>query len=76
MIEKTSPEVPFEEALLKTTGPERAAFREGACRYHQDLRARLEMMIEGHFNAAARGERAPQHLARIQTAPQGLPRWP
>jgi len=22
------------------------------------------------------GERAPQHLARIQTAPERLPRWP
>jgi len=52
MSEKTNPEDDlFEEALLKTSGPERAAFLEGACRNDHELRARVEMMIDGHLNA-------------------------
>jgi hypothetical protein len=52
MPEKTNPEDDlFEKALQKAEGPERAAFLETACRNQPELRARLEMMLEGHLQA-------------------------
>ena len=52
MPENTNPEDDlFEAALLKSPGPERAAFLDGACRSDPELRARVEMMLEGHLNA-------------------------
>jgi len=53
MPEKSNPEDDlFEEALLKSPGAERAAFLESACENQPALRARLEIMLEGHLNAA------------------------
>jgi len=52
MFEKTNPEDDlFEEALRKASDLERAAFLEGACQNDHELRARVEMMIDGHLNA-------------------------
>ena len=52
MPENTNPEDDlFEAALLKPPGPERAAFMAGECRTNPELRARVEMMLEGHLNA-------------------------
>jgi len=53
MPEKSNPEDDlFEEALLKSSDAERAAFLESACENQPALRARLEIMLEGHLNAA------------------------
>ena len=41
----------FREALLKPTEGERAAYLEEACRNEPALRARLEVLLEGHFLA-------------------------
>ncbi len=41
----------FEAVLLRSPGAERAAFLDGECRSDPELRARLEMMLEGHLNA-------------------------
>src|ERR1043166_8763294 len=52
MPENTNPEDDlFEAALLKSPGPERAAFLDGASRSNPKLRARVELMLEGHLNA-------------------------
>ena len=56
MPENTNPEDDlFEAALLRSPGPERAAFLDGQCRSDPELRARVEMMLEGHFLEALRG---------------------
>jgi WD40 repeat protein/serine/threonine protein kinase len=39
----------FEAALEKTSAAERAAFLNGACRNNSALRARLDVLLEGHF---------------------------
>jgi serine/threonine protein kinase len=39
----------FEAALQKPSAAERAAFLEGACRDNSTLRARLDVLLEGHF---------------------------
>src|SRR5688572_12092123 len=41
----------FEAALLRSFGPERAAFLDEECHGIPALRARVEMMLEGHLNA-------------------------
>ncbi len=41
----------FEAALAKPTEAERAAFLNHACRDNPALRARLELLLEGHFKA-------------------------
>jgi eukaryotic-like serine/threonine-protein kinase len=41
----------FEAALLRSIGPERTAFLDGECHGAPALRARVEMMLEGHLNA-------------------------
>jgi WD40 repeat protein/tRNA A-37 threonylcarbamoyl transferase component Bud32 len=41
----------FEGALAKSSDTERAAFLEGVCRNNPALRARLDMLLEGHFQA-------------------------
>src|SRR6185369_3633753 len=52
MPENTNPEDDlFEAALLKSPGPERAAFLDAECRTNPELRARMEMMLEGHLSA-------------------------
>src|SRR6185436_19947524 len=57
----------FEAALLRSPGPERAAFLDGQCRSDPELRARLEMMIEGHFNAQNFLETLPDRVAPGRT---------
>jgi len=44
-------ELLFGEALLKPVAAERAAYLDAACRGEPDLRARLEVLLEGHFKA-------------------------
>jgi len=52
MPENTNPEDDlFEGALLRSPGPERAAYLDSECRTNPELRARVEMMLEGHVNA-------------------------
>jgi len=63
MREKTNPEDElFEEASLKAEGPERAVFLESACRKDPELRARVEMMLEGHFKGDGFLEAVPARL--------------
>src|SRR5215471_11340203 len=42
----------FELAEQKPSAAERAAFLDGVCRDNPALRARLEVLLEGHFGAA------------------------
>ena len=49
--QSTQEERIFEEALKRTSDAERAAFLDGACGNHPELRARLELLLEGHFQA-------------------------
>jgi serine/threonine protein kinase len=42
----------FEAAIEKLSAAERAAFLDGACRDDPALRARLEVLLEGHFGGA------------------------
>ena len=39
----------FEAAVQKTDAAERAAFLDGVCRDNPALRARLDLLLEGHF---------------------------
>ena len=39
----------FDAAVQKTDAAERAAFLDGVCRNNPVLRARLEVLLEGHF---------------------------
>jgi hypothetical protein len=48
----------FEEALHKSSDTERAAFLDGACRGEPQLRARIEALLEGHFQAQGFLDRA------------------
>src|SRR5215469_15179676 len=54
MIEDTQSleEALFELAEQKPSPAERAAFLDGVCRDNPALRARLEVLLEGHFRAA------------------------
>src|SRR5512133_4146117 len=64
MPENTNPEDDlFEAALLRSPGPERAAFLDAECRSDPELRARVEMMLEGHLNV-------PDFL--LETRPDGV----
>jgi len=47
----TQEEQIFEEALEKPSEAERSAFLDEACRNHPELRARLALLLEGHFRA-------------------------
>ena len=42
-------EVLFEVVVQKATAAERAAFLDGVCRDNPVLRARLDVLLEGHF---------------------------
>lgn len=57
----------FEAALLKSPGPERTAFLDGECQSDPDLRARVEMMLEGHFNAKDFLENLPTEIPPERT---------
>jgi WD40 repeat protein/serine/threonine protein kinase len=56
----------FEAALERASAAERAVFLDDACRDHPALRARLDMLLEGHFHAegflkpAADGQPGPR----------------
>src|SRR6185436_6473321 len=64
MPENTNPEDDlFEAALLRSPGPERAAFLDAECRSDPELRARVEMMLEGHLNAKNFLETLPNGVA-------------
>jgi hypothetical protein len=66
MPENTNPEDDlFEAALLRSPGPERAAFLDGSCRSDPELRARVEMMLEGHLNAKNFLETLPDAVGRF-----------
>src|SRR5262245_56295079 len=41
----------FEEAVKHASEAERSAFLDDACRTRPELRARLELLLEGHFRA-------------------------
>jgi hypothetical protein len=41
----------FEAALTKSSAEERAEFLDGVCRENPGLRARLDVLLEGHFQA-------------------------
>lgn len=56
----------FEAALLTPPGPERAAFLEGKCRSDPGLRARIEMMLEGHLDAKNFLETVPDRVAPVR----------
>src|SRR5688572_28400294 len=53
----------FEAALLRSFGPERAAFLDEECHGIPALRARVEMMLEGHLNAKNFLEPLPDRVA-------------
>src|SRR6185436_14398721 len=75
MPEKTNPEDDlFEAALLRSPGPERAAFLDAECRSNPELRARVGMMLEGHLNAKDFLETLPNRVApeREIASPAGL----
>src|SRR5678816_4164350 len=64
MPENTNPEDDlFEAALLRSPGPERAAFLDAECRSDPELRARVELMLEGHLNAKDFLETLPGRVA-------------
>src|SRR5439155_19125130 len=64
MLENTNREDDlFEAALLRSPGPERAAFLDAECRSDPELRARVEMMLEGHLNAKDFLENLPDGVA-------------
>src|SRR6266498_1266819 len=64
MPENTNPEDDlFEAALLRSPGAERAAFLDGECRSDPELRARVELVLEGHLNAKDFLETQPNGVA-------------
>jgi len=79
-----SEEALFEAAIAKASAAERAAFLDVACRDKPDLRARLEVLLEGHFagpgfllplpKGEGRGEgegsvRLPNDFRELKTVP-------
>ncbi len=58
----------FEAALAKASPEDRTAFLDGVCRGNPALRARLEALLEGHFQAAGFLAAAPK-AAQIGPAP-------
>src|SRR5688572_19667244 len=53
----------FEAALLRSFGPDRAAFLDEECHGTPAVRARVEMMLEGHLNAKNFLEPIPDRIA-------------
>src|SRR5258707_11611551 len=62
-------EVLFEEALLKPTEAERMAYLDQVCRNEPASRARLELMLEGHFKAQGFLDSVPQRKAESRSTP-------
>jgi WD40 repeat protein/serine/threonine protein kinase len=70
MPENTNPENNvFEAALLWPEGAERATFLDRECRNDPKLRARVELMLQGHLNAHKFLEYFPDRLTEEQPAP-------
>src|SRR5512140_3050038 len=73
----------FDLAVRKTTAAERAAFLDGACRDDPELRAWLDLMLEGYFAGAGFLSRLPSReeatthgaAAPIGTAAQTIGRY-
>src|SRR5688500_3097297 len=59
----------FEAALLRSFGPDRTAFLDDECRGAPELRARVEMMLEGHLNAKNFLEPLPDKVSSESTCP-------
>ena len=57
-------ELIFEQAMQIASDAERAAYLDGACRGDPELRARLEVLLEGHFNGQGFLDRASTGEAR------------
>jgi len=56
----------FKQALLKHSPAERAAWLDEACQGEPALRARLELLLEGHFNAQGFLDTLPQPRAQTR----------
>ena len=55
----------FEAALGKSSPAERATFLDGVCRNNPALRARLELLLEGHFAVEGFLTRKPGRAAPL-----------
>src|SRR5262247_1481487 len=58
----------FELAEQKSSASERAAFLDGVCRDNPTLRARLEVLLEGHFGATSFLTETPKHPKPSESA--------
>jgi serine/threonine protein kinase/tetratricopeptide (TPR) repeat protein len=65
-------EILFELALAKSSEAERAVFLDGVCRDNPNLRARLDVLLEGHFEAEGflPGEPTPIEIEPKPASPQ------
>ncbi|MBL9168994.1 MAG: protein kinase [Verrucomicrobiales bacterium] len=68
---KSSEDELFAAALELSSASARAAFLDGACQDNPDLRARLEALLQGHFEAAGFLTREPERAAKADAS--GLP---
>src|ERR1043165_904468 len=59
----------FELTVQKPTTAERVAFLEGVCRGNPALRARLDVLLEGHFGGAGFLAQATERKAKTVPAP-------
>jgi WD40 repeat protein/tRNA A-37 threonylcarbamoyl transferase component Bud32 len=59
----------FEAAAAKPTAAERSAFLQGVCRDNSTLRARLELLLEGHFQAEGFLPEEPQKVEANPATP-------
>src|SRR2546425_593137 len=62
--DRSQEEVLFEEALLQPSEAERVAYLDQVCRNEPAARARLELMLEGHFKAQGFLEPVPERNAQ------------
>jgi WD40 repeat protein/serine/threonine protein kinase len=71
-ISQNLEEVLFEAAVEKSSAAERTAFLDGVCRDNPALRARLEILLEGHFGGAGFLSQTPRRVE--PTVRGGTPR--
>jgi WD40 repeat protein/serine/threonine protein kinase len=71
-ISQNLEEVLFEAAVEKSSSAERTAFLDGVCRDDPALRARLEVLLEGHFGGAGFLRQTPRQVQ--PTVKGGTPR--
>ena len=67
--DQTLEEFLFEAALAKASAPERASFLDGVCRGNPALRARLDILLEGHFQAAGFLAGSPKRIEEKPVPP-------